>query len=133
MGGDMKFDGPDLAVPGSNPGTNYDVTSYNLPLTFRVGLAYDVAFGPKSLVTVSGELKHPNDNEQRGSLGLQYGFDEKFFLRGGYKINYDEETLALGGGLAMNVAGQTKLMVDYSWQDFGRLESTQRFSIGFSF
>ncbi len=133
MGADMKFDGPDLSVPSSSPETKYDVASYNLPLTFRVGLAYDVDFGPKSLLTVSGELKHPNDNDQKGSLGLQYGFDQKFFLRGGYKINYDEETLALGGGLSTTVSGQTRLVIDYSWQDFGRLETTQRFSVGFTF
>ena len=57
----------------------------------------------------------------------------KYFLRGGYKINYDEESLSFGGGLSTSVTNSSRLVIDYSWQDFGRLESTQRFSIGFLF
>lgn len=145
MGSDMKFTGASVKVsyvdPGLDPDTDPQVVSdgelttsdYSLPLTFRVGLAYDFQFGPKSMLTLSSEFKHPNDNEQRGSLGAEFGYDQKFFLRGGYKINYDEETFALGGGLSTSMGEATHLFIDYSWQDFGRLEAAQRFSVGFTF
>lgn len=142
MGPEMKFSGSDLIVHydsqnggGTNSAVNAELktTPYDLPMAFRVGLAYDVEMGPSSVLTMSGELKHPNDNVQQGSLGAQLGYNEKFFLRGGYKINYDEEGLAFGGGLTTNVAKSTKLVIDYAWQDFGRLASTQRFSVGFTF
>jgi hypothetical protein len=58
---------------------------------------------------------------------------ERFFLRGGYKLKYEEQGLALGGGLIAPVGEDTRLTIDYAWQDFGRLESTQRFSVGFTF
>lgn len=142
MGPDMTFRGNALQVPydsqngeGSNDpvGAELSTNPYNLPLVFRVGVAYDVAMGPNALLTLSSEFKHPNDNEQRASLGAQFAWDERFFLRGGYKLNYDEETFALGGGLQTAVGGDTHLYIDYAWQDFGRLESTQKFSVGFTF
>lgn len=142
MGPKLKFSGPDLSVgydPREGEGSNYDVgaelktTPYDLPMTFRVGMAYDVDMGPKSVLTLAGELKHPGDNVRQGALGAEWGFSEQFFLRGGYKFNYDEEGLTLGGGLSTRVSNSADLVIDYAWQDFGRLESTQRFSIGFVF
>jgi opacity protein-like surface antigen len=142
MGPEMQFSGSDLTVAydgltgtgaNSSVGAELKTTPYSLPMVFRVGMAYDVEFSPQSVLTLSGEAKHPNDNLQQGSIGAQFGFSERFFLRGGYKLNYDEEGLALGGGLSTNLSKTTKLQIDYAWQDFGRLESTQKFSVGFSF
>ncbi len=139
MGPELTFSGSNLEVSYNPGGSGGDVlaelqaTGYDLPLAFRVGMAYDFEFGPLSVLTVSAEMKHPNDHEQQGALGAEFGYDKKYFLRGGYKLNYDEETLAFGGGLHLPVSGQTSLVVDYSWQDFGRLESAQRFSVGFTF
>jgi len=142
MGPEMKFEGTDLDVrydarsgEGTNSpvGANLKTTPYDLPLVFRVGMAYDMELGPKSVATFSGELKHPNDNLQQGAIGAEVAYDSRFFLRTGYKFNTDEEGLAFGGGLLTAISGDTKLAIDYSWQDFGRLQSTQRFSVGFTF
>jgi len=142
MGPELKFEGPDLNVPydplggngANNPvGAELKTTPYDLPLTFRFGAAYDFDFGDNSLVTVATEMKHLNDQAQQGSIGFEYAYSEKFFLRSGYKLNYDEEGLAFGGGLATNISNSTKVHIDYAWQDFGRLASTHRFSVGFTF
>ncbi|MDF1544098.1 MAG: PorV/PorQ family protein [bacterium] len=144
MGPDLQFSGSDLNVgydgglSQRNPsdpayGAELKTTPYSMPMTFRVGMAYDFEMNPYSILTLSGELKHPNDQIQQGSIGAQAAFKEKFFLRGGYKFNYDEEGLALGGGFDTPISGDTRLQIDYAWQDFGRLNSAQRFSIGFTF
>lgn len=142
MGGEMKFTGPSLDVSydqnspadrDSQVGAALKSTPYDLPLAFRFGLAYDLEFGPSSLVTLCAELQHPNDNVEQGAFGAEFGYDEKFFLRSGYKINYDEETFSLGGGLLTNVTDGSSLIIDYAWQNLGRLDSGQRFSVGFSF
>ncbi len=142
MGPDMKFDGPDLEVnydqrqgDGANTpiGAVLQTTPYSLPLMFRVGMAYDLNFSPKAIMTFAAEMKHPSDNDRQGAIGAEFGWANQFFLRGGYKINYDEEAVSLGAGLKTSVTTNTKLVVDYSWQDFGRLQSTQRFSVGFTF
>ena len=142
LGSEMKFSGPDLDVnydgnlgQGSNEGIGAELKTspYSLPMVFRVGMAYDVDMGPKSILTLSSELKHPNDNVQQGSIGAEFAYSQKFFLRGGYKLNYDEETLSFGGGIKTAITSTTRMFIDYSWQDFGRLENTQRFSLGFTF
>lgn len=142
MGPDMQFSGDDLDVrydgragQGQNDaiGASLKTTPYKLPMTFRVGMAYDFTLSPKAILTIATELKHPNDNLQQGALGGELRVMDKFFVRSGYKFNYDEQSLALGGGLATRIFGETSLHVDYSWEDFGRLESSQRFSLGFSF
>jgi hypothetical protein len=133
MGPNMKFTWTDLDVRYNQVSSQLKTTPYDLPMLFKVGLAYDFIFGPKSLVTLSADLRHPNDNIQQGNLGAQFAYDEKFFLRGGYKLNYDEESLSLGGGLIANVSSETRLYIDYAWQDFGRLEATHKFSVGFTF
>lgn len=142
MGPELKFTGSALKVKyddRNGNGNNTPVTAelstrpYNLPLAFRIGVAYDMELGSNSLVTLTAEILDPNDGRQKGSLGVEFGFTEKFFLRGGYKLNYDEEKLALGGGMVAPLGDDSRLIIDYAWQDFGRLESTQRFSIGFTF
>lgn len=143
LGPEMKFSGTDLDVPysetqseeeiGPTDGAQLKTTGYDLPMVFRFGLAYDVDFGNNAKLTLASELKHPNDNVQQGSLGAEFNFQDQYFLRSGYKINYDEEGLTLGGGLRTSLSSETRLLIDYAWQDFGRLESTHRFSLGFTF
>ena len=142
MGPELRFSGSNLQVgydSRDGGGSNDEVlaelktTTYDLPLSFRVGLAYDLVLNPNATVTWAAELKHPNDQEQQGAIGAEFGWDNIYFLRGGYKINYDEETFSFGAGLDLAVTRETKLVIDYAWQDFGRLESAQRFSVGFTF
>jgi hypothetical protein len=151
LGPEMEFSGPDLEI-GYDPGSQHpggddsdgnpawdpqsgslNVDPYDLPLTFRVGLAYDLLIGENGIVTLSLEAKHPNDNLQQGSFGSEFNWKDKYFLRAGYKINYDEEGLGLGGGFRTNVSGQTDLILDYAWVDFGRFQSVHRFSASLAF
>jgi long-subunit fatty acid transport protein len=139
MGPKLEFTGPDLDVgydelDDNNPiGATIKSTPYDLPMMFRFGLAYDFAIASNSDITVSAEMKHPNDTEQQGSLGAEWQYNDRFFLRSGYKFKSDEEGLSFGGGLITNVTDETDLLIDYAWQDFGRLQSTHRFSVGFNF
>ena len=55
-----------------------------------------------------------------------------FFLRGGYKFNYDEDGLTLGAGVNVKVAG-TQIRLDYAYGSFGIFDYIQRFSFIFSF
>jgi len=135
MGSQLKFAGPDLAVLSGNgsPQSVLAVDGYDLPLTFRLGMAYDFIDNDHNRLTAALEAKHPNDNEQQASLGSEYCYNGKYFLRAGYKLNYDEQGLTFGGGIQAPLGQQTRLLIDYAWSDFGRLESVHRFSLGFSF
>lgn len=138
LGPEMRFSGPDLntAVPtsgGSSVNGSIDVDAYDLPLTFRLGMAFDVLHNADNRWTMAVEAKHPNDNEQQASLGGEYSFQQRYFLRAGYKLNYDEQGLTLGGGFRSSLGSSNELVLDYAWSDFGRLESVHRFSVGFKF
>lgn len=137
LGGEMRFSGPDLGIKyldNTGDGSKIPVDSrvlveaYDLPLTFRVGAAYDFDFSFDSRITILSEMKHPNDNDQQVSLGFEYSNREKFFLRSGYKFNYAEEGLTLGAGLIAPFGDENGLVIDYAWTDFGRLNSVHRFS-----
>ncbi len=137
LGPEMEFSGPDLSTswdtPGGSANGSIAVDAYDLPLTFRLGMAFDLLDNMDNRWTVSVEAKHPNDNDQQASLGTEYCFQQRYFLRGGYKVNYDEQGLTLGGGLRAPVGVEKDLVIDYAWSDFGRLESVHRFSVGFQF
>jgi hypothetical protein len=142
MGPEMQFSGPSLDVryddqggQGANDavGAQLKTTPYDFPLSFRLGLAYDIEFDPSAVLTLAADLKHPSDNVEQGALGAELAVYERFFLRGGYKVNYDEESFSMGAGLTTPVTEGSRLVIDYSWQDFGRLNSAQRFSVGFAF
>ena len=142
LGPEMKYSGPELNF-NYNPNTdndNYDdakgvlnVDSYDLPLVFRIGAAYDLQYSASTRMTFSVEARDPSDNEQQGSLGAEVAFQETFFLRGGYKLNHDEQTATLGAGLDLKVWSGTDLSVNYAYAEFGRLDSVHRFSLGLRF
>ncbi len=149
MGVNISNMGPSLQFSGSNlnfkyqrdqDNTNYDPVNaslategYDLPLVFRLGVAYDLLQTSMSTWTVTAEGKHPNDNMQQLSLGTEYSWNSTVALRAGYKFRYEEEGLTLGGGLLLSPAQDANLAVDYAWSDFGHLESVHRFSFGIRF
>jgi len=77
---------------------------------------------------VSFDLVGPRDFDQQYNLGFEYGLADMFFLRGGYKANYDTEGLSLGFGLRVkNFRG------DYSYNEFGDfLPEIHKFTLGIS-
>lgn len=138
LGAEMKFSGPDLLenldmASGSTPKGAVEVDGYDLPLTFRLGIAFDLVDNVDNRLTMAVEAKHPNDNEQQASLGTEYCFQQKYFLRSGYKLNYVEQGLTFGGGIHTSLGDKTNLVIDYAWSGFDHLDSVHRFSIGFQF
>lgn len=138
LGAEMKFSGPDLlgtldSESGSTPNAAVEVDGFELPLTFRLGMAFDLIDNVDNRWTMALEAKHPNDDEQQASIGSEYCFQQKYFLRAGYKLNYSEQGLSFGGGLRTPLSEKTTLAIDYSWADFENLDSVHRFSVGFRF
>ena len=104
-----------------------------LPLIFRVGLASDVISTETHKLTVSVEVNDARDYKARENIGLEYGFNSMFFLRGGYKFNYDEESYSVGLGINYFIEGIGGLTVDYAFSDMNRLGQINRLSVGLSF
>jgi hypothetical protein len=115
---------------------NLMTDKFPLPLIFRVGLALDVLKSGSNHLTLAVDAAHPNDNTEYVNLGLEYAINNWFFLRTGYKNLFmldSEEGLTLGAGLKHRISRSVKLIIDYSYQDFGRLINAQRFSLALEF
>ena len=105
-----------------------------MPLDFRAGVAMDFLDYEQSphLLTVVVEGDHPNDGREKIHLGVSYGFDKTFFLRGGYKFNYDVQRFTLGAGISYPI-GQYVGTLNYAYVDFGELTQAHMLSLGFAF
>jgi opacity protein-like surface antigen len=146
FGSDMQLDGKDLyiltdineQVFGNNDQilSKLNTDSYPLPLTFRVGVAMDLLNFEDHRFTVAADALHPNDNAESLNIGGEYVFMNILALRGGYKslfLDNSEEGLTLGAGVSYDIAPNLGLFFDYAYQDFGRLDNAQQFSLGVKF
>lgn len=107
--------------------------TYSLPINFRIGVSFNILETPTNRVTTAAEMMHPNNNLEQYNWGLEYCFNNMFFLRGGYRFNIDEGGFTLGTGADLKVLGDRGVTVDYSFADLGILKSVHRFSFAISF
>jgi hypothetical protein len=88
--------------------------------------------GSPHLLTVVAEGDHPNDGVEKFCVGVSYSFKGMFFVRGGYKFNYDVQGLTFGVGINYSL-GDIVGTLNYAYVDFGELTQVHMFSLGFSF
>jgi hypothetical protein len=125
-----------------NSGNNGDVPAYletnswSLPLTFRVGIAYNPVQTDIHKLTVAVDAMHPSDNYESINLGTEYAYNDFVFIRGGYKslfLDTSEESFSFGFGVKQLLMDNVALKIDYAYQDFGRFSDIQKFTLSVSF
>lgn len=131
FGGELTPDG-EFDDYYSGPDSLKAFLPYSLPMTFKLGMAMDVLQSPNHQITVEVDGVHPPDNVEQVNMGAEYWFNNMFALRGGYRVNTDEEGLCAGAGFRIPMGGST-LTLDYAYQDFNRLEMVHRASLGVAF
>jgi hypothetical protein len=127
---DPRKYGDNSALPGE-----VFTQDYSLPVLFRVGLSLPVRFNSRHQLLLAVDAFHPNDNNESASVGAEWTFMNAFSVRGGYQnlfLKDSEVGLTFGAGLHYDLDRVT-LHCDYGWADYGRLENTQRFSLGLTF
>ena len=144
FGPDMRFDVEDIdGVAGGYPdGQDNDGDGFvdndteeeavPLPLTFRAGVAIDVMETSSSKTTLSAELMHPSDNEERYNFGGEYLFNNMLAVRAGWKVNADEGGFTAGAGFKLPL-GNFDASFDYAYNDLGKLSDVHRGSFSFTF
>lgn len=125
--------GPDVTLTGWSEEYKAEATDVRMPIDFRIGIAMDFFDYPDSpnLLTLSLEGDHPNDGPEKVNFGAEYSFQDIFFVRGGYKFNYDEEGLVLGLGLKYEISGYSGRF-NYAYVDFGNLNKVHMIQLGIS-
>ena len=134
--------GPDMGFDGSYVDKYYIGTAYveqakffggyDLPLNFRLGLAYDFRLSPASRLTTALDATHPSDYSERLHLGAEYAWDETVFLRGGYIGNAEEMDFSAGCGFNLTTSVGSARM-DYAYTNFGVFKAVHRFGLCLSF
>jgi hypothetical protein len=103
--------------------------SYPMPTSFAFGISGNLLELDDHQLLVSIQGRKPNDGGPKATAGLEYRFQDLFFLRGGY---HDDEvkTFSAGVGLKVSIEGYT-LAADYSYTNFRLLGGAQRFGLNF--
>ncbi len=109
-----------------------DFQSFNPPTLFRIAYAQEIYENENSKLTTSIQLSHPNDNSENLNIGLEYWWNKQIALRGGYKLNVEEENISLGAGINSFISGH-KVAIDYSYSNFSILGNVNRFSFNIGF
>jgi opacity protein-like surface antigen len=126
----------------SSTGNNGNIPAYlqtdawELPLNFRVGVAYEPVKVDQHSVVVALDALHLSDNYESVNFGGEYTFDDFFSLRAGYKsmfLKESEEAFSFGAGVKQFLMGNVAIQFDYAYQDFGRLNNIQKFSLSITF
>ena len=132
---DLRFG---IALRNFSNQSDYYNQRFELPLTYDFGLAMNLLSitdpdyeDNTNALTMAVDAVHVRDYSMRLHTGLEYGFMDTFFLRGGYKFNYDEESFSAGAGLD-TVFGGMGLQADYAYSAFGMFEPVHRFTVGLS-
>jgi hypothetical protein len=129
IGSSMQFTGSGLLIEGTSgalrrPGSFYQVQAQDdeLPSVIELGLAYSYALGEENILNFSGVFQNNNLSEDEYKLGVEYEFNDVFFLRGGYSISNDYIDDAYpfgftaGAGVKYAFSG-IEVGVDYAYRD----------------
>jgi len=146
FGTKMNMTGDDLLLPvgvSGNAGSNQNLNArlatdyFDLPLTLRIGFAYQVLADEDQQLIVALDAYHPNDNTESINVGGEYNvFQRILALRVGYKgwgLRDSEEQITFGAGVNYNVTPGLNVRFDYAFEKFGRLNNVHKFGVGMMF
>lgn len=146
FGPKMQFVGKDVFInydftpeqwgDNENIFANLQTDKWDLPLLFRFGLSIELWNNDATQFITTIEARYPNDNSESLSMGFEYGFLKRFFLRGGYQALFEAESergLTFGLGIVYYISRSNPLHFDYAYADWNRLNNVHRFSIELKF
>jgi opacity protein-like surface antigen len=131
IGTNMVFSGVDLQqstnIPGTQIGSQTGVSEvvaeeFQIPSYFELSLAYKHSFNEQNDLIVASTFTNNNSFEDNMNFGLEYGFMNTFFLRGGYSMlleNSDQSVFGFtaGAGVNYDFGSELGIAVDYAYRD----------------
>lgn len=127
---------PDEWGDSENIFANLQTDSWELPLVFRFGLVAEILRDNINTIITAVEARHPNDNTENISFGVEYGFMRRFFLRSGYQALFEEDSekgFTAGAGFVYFLSSSVPIKIDYAYADWNRLATVHHFSIEIQF
>jgi len=146
VGPSMEFDGSGLltsaAVATQNrPAGLYQIQAapFELPSAIEFGVGYKRGIDDANSVLLSGAFQSNNFSDDEYKLGLEYSYQDMFFLRGGYNFaqrETDVRQYLYGGSFGAGVKyslGNTDITVDYAYRSVKVFDASHVFSVKLGF
>jgi len=133
-GPQMKFSGMGFNRSLDNRPGRPIAASFDLPSSLNIGMSYTATMGLNQTM-VSGNFINNNYSMDMWQGGVEYVYDGKYALRGGYNYSSQENWqygLTLGGGLTYDFSG-TKITFEYTWADADVFDANQYFTLKLQF
>ncbi|WP_457652723.1 PorV/PorQ family protein [Rhodocaloribacter sp.] len=130
FGPQVKYDGTGLvrlerlanqpanATPNA---VSIDGADFELPSMLNFGITYSREVGAGAMVNLYGNFRSNSFEEDQFAGGLELGFRNVLFVRGGYSLQETDQNLTFftganfGAGLNLDLGG-TNLVVDYAYR-----------------
>ena len=116
----------------------YSFESFNLPITFKIGLAMNIlSLFPDwqdNGFQLSMDAVIPYDQSEKLHFGGEYLFKNLLAIRMGFRSNTDTGAFSAGFGLSPGAFKGINLMIDYAYSEVDdAFNAVHRFSFGFTF
>lgn len=140
-GSKLNLDGDGLIVPvdvddnnaGNRPADAKLYTDkFDIPLTLRVGFAWDALTNDDLRATLTLDGNSPSDNYQSVSIGGEIALlDELFFIRGGVPfIGLEDRTSNINAGIGFNYDFNNLAMkFSYAYESYDYFQPVSRLSL----
>jgi len=120
----------DIAFKNVGFSTKMDNEKVKLPFITELGITYGYEFTEDFALYPALKAVYMNDHDDiLPAIGLDFRIMEILSLKAGYKLNYDEEDLSAGFGVAYK-----NFNLDYSYMNFNNdLNAVHIFGLGYRF
>lgn len=103
---------------------------FELPSSINMAVSYDFLDNGPNFASLSGNFRSNNFYEDVYSTGLEYVYDGKYSIRGGYNFTEADNYLygaSVGAGILFDL-GSTQMSVEYSWTETDVFDDNQYFT-----
>lgn len=131
IGTNMVYSGSNLqfrtGIPGTVPGSRtgmFEVVAepFQIPSYFELALGYKYDINEQNMLQIASTFRNNNVLEDQMKFGLEYGFNQMFFVRGGYDLlleNTSKNTFGFTAGAGVNyqLSDGINVVLDYAFRE----------------
>lgn len=131
----MQFSGQGFQNSVEGHSQAAESKEFELPSSINMGMALDFLDDGPNLASATANFRSNNFSEDYYMGGLEYVYDGKYSLRGGYNYTVQDNWLygaSLGAGVKFAL-GSTDLTLEYSWTQTEVFDANQYWTLKASF
>jgi len=138
VGTNMNYTGEDLKIKSGVPGGalgsgsgvyEADTETFQMPSFFELSVAYIFNMNEQNDLAIASTFRNNNNFEDEIMAGLEYSYNNLFFVRGGYNYLLQNNSdyiygFTAGAGINYETSGGMAFTFDYAYRDVREFESS---------